>query len=875
MKRMKTDHEQPLLYHPAREEIIQQMEELADHYTPEWRFHSEHPDPGSVLVELYATMYMEMLHRYHLAPERDKQFFFQWLGLQPAPAEPSRGYVSLGVQKEAGEGMVIPAGTGLIGRGEQGNRVSLNTGTEIYASTSQIKGVYLYDGTEDRIHCLAEQEGPLRNGDCPDLQEHICRFGHSFVFPASGETELLVALELAGSKTDWDRIISDPDSTRFSYCSVQGEREFTDWECVDHRIRLKKTKDMPDFLPVNRQGKECCYLQWRAKDIHAYAGLEIHHLFLGTAGRKQPPESVYTADGEEGTGHYYPFGERPYSYGEFYLCSNEVLGRKGARIRMKLCLEFRRVALLTEPVSLPVHWKMIMRESELQEEPEVPVTIGEVVWEYYNGIEFTRLFREPLYTDCFTPADEKAVEKQMDISFYCPLDIQPFLVHAGTVYCIRVRILRMRNAFPRKGYYLSPYMTLAELEYDYRDSMQEPELCFSRNNLEEKQIHRHQSFVPFQKLADKGRSYYIGFDRKLQGGPFGLFCNVKKGGADGGKRWNYEYYNGSKWKGMTVEDGTGSLQKSGLLLLYINGRTEPGCLFGSERYWIRLVAVEESGTVRRTNGMTLREIWWNTVSVIATGGEPGREGQDNLKAGQVCQMERSIRFLNHVTNRYALTGGREMESQKEATERLSRRLLHQDRAVMLSDYEALAQEASREVVRVRAFSGRRTDAGRENGAVTIVVLSEAFDKEGFDFQEFQERIYEYLHSRMPGISQLQDRLSIIQPWFTEIQVTALCIVEPHTSAHACRTEAEELLLRFLDPLTGNFDGGGWQIGDVPGVEQIRNALYNTNGIRMIKKLVVKAYCRTETRLQELDLTGSIPGYVMITSGKHRIELEQY
>lgn len=866
----KQDHEQHLLYHPEKKDILQQIEELAYYYTPEWRFHSEHPDAGSVLAELYADMYMRLLHQYHLVPERDKQFFFQWLGIHRNPAEPARGYVSFGVQKEAGAGIVIPAGTGLIGKDKQGKSIRLQTCMELYASASRIKSVYLCDGKEDRIQCLAEEEGKLPDTGCPDLQEHVCQFGHSALIPVSGEMELLMALDIVRSRTDWNEILSDPELIGFSYSSVQGEWEFREWECRDHVIHIKKTGDMPDFLPQDIQGRNCFCIKWYAKDIRICAGLELTGMLLGSVGGKQPPESVYTADGEEGVSCYYPFGERPYPYGEFYLCSNAVLGRKRAAIRLRLKLEFRKVPLLTEPVPLPIHWKTIMRQSDFPEEKETAVTIGEVVWEYYNGTEFTRIFNEALYTDCFTPEGEEMSEKQICMEFNCPADIQPFLVHAGTTYCIRARILRIRNAFPRNGYYLSPYITQAELDYDYYDSMQEPETCICWNHLQERTLYRHQSFVPFQKLADERQAVYIGFDQGLQGGPFGLFCAVSPWSFGTGTRWSYEYFNGTVWKDMTVEDETGNLQKSGSLLLFVNEIMEPGSFFGKNQYWIRLAAVEDAREGRREDALPIREIWWNTVPIIAVSGSCG-----NLEAGQVCQMERSIRFINRITNHHSLAGGRQEESREEAVTRLSRKLCHHDRAVMLSDYEALAREASREVARVKAFSGRGMDAGRKSGAVTLVVQPEAYDREGFDFQGLQKQIYEYLFNRVPGIRQLQDCLSIILPWFTEIRVSAVCVLEPHASAHICRAEAEGRLMHFLNPLTGNFDGGGWGIGEVPGIEQIRNALRDTDGIGMIKKLVVKAYRQAGKQLQEIDLAGNIPAYVMITSGRHRIQLERY
>lgn len=879
---MERDREQDQDVQITKEDVIHRMEELAYYYTPEWQFHPERPDPGTALAEAYADMYMRMLQQYRLAPERDKQLFFQWLGVHRNPSEPAKGYVTFGVQKEAGTGITVPAGTGLIGRSEDAEAVYLQTSTEIYASTSEIRCVYLCDGKTDRIRCLAEGEGPLLDESSPNLQEHVCQFGHSDVIPLTGEVELLVELAFVRRKADWDLVLMDSEVTGFSYLSVQGEWEFPDWEWKEQRIYLKKTKNMPDFLPVTVENRECACLRWHAKSIEAYAGLELNGILLGSIGSKQAPERICTADGMEGVGSCFPFGERPYSFGECYVCSNAVFGRRGAVIRLECKLEFRKIPLLTEPVSMPIQWKTIMKQSDFREEKVVPVTIGEVIWEYYNGSGFTSLFRESLYTRCFTPEGEDASEGRICMEFLCPLDIQPFFVQAGNYYCIRARISRMENAYTRNGYYLTPFITGLELAYDYRDCMQEPEICICRNHLEEKRMNRNQSFVPFQELTQKQQTYYIGFDRELRGGPFGLYCKIHPDSSDMQRRWSYEYYTGMEWKGIVVEDGTDYLRKSGVMQLFINEATFPCSLFGSKRHWIRLLAMEDSEREPEWEQVPIRELWWNTVSAavdLKYLKDEKAEGQEvnsnNPEMGQVCQLQRPIRFLNRITNHYAFTGGRKEETEKEAMERFSRRLSHHDRAVMLSDYEALVKEASREVIKVKAFSGRRSDNKRESGAITIVVLPEAFDKEGFDFQALQQRIREYILERMPGICGLQNRLSIILPWFTEIRVSALCILKPQASLHSCRAEVEEALHHFLNPLTGNFDGTGWGIGAAPRVEQIRNALREIQGIEAVKGLVVKAYRQMDSRLQEIDLTGSIPPYVVIISGKHRIRLERY
>lgn len=975
----------------TREDIIQEMEELAAGYTPEWKFRARQGDAGSALLNCYSDMLVEMLHQYNRIPELHKQMFFQKLGTKQRPAEPAQGYVSFGLIHPEAEGTPVPAGTGLWGTSEDGEQVKLETQKEIYVSNNRIEQVMYQDGGNDRIYCLAEAEGSLTGFNGENLQEHVCWLGHSAVFHIGGEAELLISFQPQPGNQNWDDVIQNREKTGFSYVSQQGEWKFDTWSCHSHIIRLKKTRDMPDFAVVDEAKGPCCLLKWQAEDIQAYTGLEVKNLRVGAVSPVLLPDYVYTAEGQEVTQCFFPFGERPYSYGECYICSNEVFEKRGAMVHLTLNIEFRKRSLLREPVPLPIHWKAIMKQSDFPKEECLPITVAEVVWEYYNGTGFTRLFSQPLYTDICAPllqepADfEKPGARLENISFLCPTDMVPIPVNAETVYCVRIRILRMQHEYAAKGYYLSPFITRIEASYDYEESMQEPELCRCRNNLEEYVHTKEKTFAPFLPQTDSQSGIYIGFSKPLTGGPYGIYCGIApRSAVNNSERWNYEYYNGREWSSLVLEDETGNLTQSGTLMPFGNYDMQALPLFGRERYWLRLLLLS-SDRIAGTGRLPIQEVWMNTVSVAAVEQAPEeyltvweaegylscklkqknirqiqvwvneadlslteqeqleqetevckvrneagiitqvwvlweetedirqlspdsrcyhverREGilqfsgenrrflredrrknqvkavysrgggrQGNLAAGQVTHMNRSIRFLNQVVNRHKLSGGKDEELPEEAMLRMEHQLLHRNRAVMPGDYEALALESAREVTRVKAFANRNGRGEGQRGAITLVVLQEDPQEE---FQNLQEVIDEYIRSRMPGIRLVQKHFYIVEPWFTEIQVTAVCRIKPHASVFACKAEAEERLGRFLNPLTGNSDGKGWHIGQAPRREQLRNVLHKTKGILQLRRMVVKAYCRREERLQEVNLEGCLPEFLMVMNGSHRLQME--
>lgn len=860
----------------TKEEIIHQMEELANSYTPEWKFHPLQPDPGSVLMNIYGDMLMDTIYRYNRIPERDMIHFFQYLGTEQRSGEPAKGYVSLGMVDPDVACAEVPRFTGIFGTAENGDQVRLETQKDILVSTGEVKAVYYADGASDCICLLAEEEGPLLTSGTANQQEHICWIGHSVVFFQTGEAEIRIMLTYKNHRQDWKQLLSDPEKTEFSYLSDQGEWRFADWKIEGNMICLHKSKEMPEFLPTMMGGKESCFIKWQAKDIQAYADFALQELLLGSTGVKRKPEFIYTADGQESNSRCYPFGERPYIYSECYICSNEVFGKKGALIELSLNMEFRRVSLLVEPVPQPIQWKTIMKQSDFSKEEQHAITVGEVVWEYYNGLGFTRLFSEPLYADIFLPTNEEEQEKTVTLTWNCPQDIEPFLVNAKLVYCIRVRVVRIHHEYTRAGYYQTPFLTRAELSYDYQSVMQKPEVIGFYNNLEERWNQGGKVSIPFLPLKDRNPALYIGLSQPLDSGPYGLYCGVPQRNVSvTSERWNYEYYSDTEWKSLMLEDDTENLKKNGVLIPFGNQRFRKKVLFGRELYWIRIIRLP--GRLEEhpdTPLVPIQQLWMNTVPVLVVETAQGGGKQGNLGPGQAMHLERSIRFLSQVTNRYALTGGKDPELPEEAMKRTSNQLLHQDRAIMLSDYEALAKEASRAVAKAKAYSNCNEAGDRERGAVTLVVLQEDYQEENADFQGLQDRIGQYIQMRMPGLQRLQNHFYIIQPWITEIQVTALCTLKPHNSVFQCKAEAEKQLSRFLNPLTGNSDGRGWEIGSAPNREQIRNVLLEVQGIESIQTLIIKAYCYNHQGIQEIDLEGRIPKFQIVTSGIHKIRFEE-
>ena len=78
-------------------DIIEQIGEKAESYTPEWRFDPSNRDAGTALALIYAEMIKSTIGRLNMVPEKNRIAFYNKLGASLKPASPAEGYVTFGL----------------------------------------------------------------------------------------------------------------------------------------------------------------------------------------------------------------------------------------------------------------------------------------------------------------------------------------------------------------------------------------------------------------------------------------------------------------------------------------------------------------------------------------------------------------------------------------------------------------------------------------------------------------------------------------------------------------------------------------------------------------------------------------------------------
>ncbi len=995
----------------TKEDLVKEIKKKAAAYTPEWRFNEELPDAGASLALLYADMMADTIQHFNQIEKKNRMEFFEKIGTRLKSSVPAEGYITFQLINQEVKGSEVPTRTRLIGEAENGESTIFETMEDVYVTPSSLRDIYLSIPAEDKISLLYEktEENPFPSGFSffdpkkENLQKHLFYFCHPSVFHINGAAWII--LDFQENRLENQSLRESMpietflklDKICFSYYSEQGYCHFEKQKIEDGHLMLYKGKDQPPFALLEKEEFHSYFIRAEVFDGQKFASYKIDALTIRSKG-EAVPELIYSQGTEQLVREFLPFGERPIPYEECYIASEEVLGKKGAFIHMDFDLDFLSVPLETaREEEAEIDWKMIMKRSAVKVDKEYDISVGEVIWEYYNGEGFKRLFLNKQYSELFS-VKEGVARRRIAVNFICPSDIEPFLVNSKTTYCIRIRILKMQNFYKMKGNYIAPRIQFLKLRYEYNRNDIVPDCLILENNLEQeiyskKQLLYKKNGISLVNCRQEHQiTMYIGFDLLLEKGPLRILFSMGETITEKLPHIAYEYYSNGHWKNLNVVDETEHLKKTGLLTLMEPEHFTKKQLFGKERYWIRILDYEkfyqkessrkelpyiegiylnstrikgietaeeeyfyvlpnqenlvcclhhqqidqlevwanekkrlntkELYELKKQNRVqevcdesgTVQEIWvrWNEAEQFYNDGglerryvldriegvvffPNGRNGmippdgaqatikirysiteaeKGNLSEGKITALESDIGFISEVYNYEATTGGLKQETIAEAMKRRAASLRHRNRAVTAKDYEDLAKEANRNIIRAKCFSNYNAEGKKQYGAVTLVLLQRDFEKGKKHFDGIREQVLHYLKPRMNQELYEKNLFQIIEPKFIELNVAVSIEVSEYSQVFGVRREAEKRLEEFLNPVTGNFHHAGFEIGVLPSEMQILNLLQEIAGVRTVKNIRLSACQSNRNKTTDIDLN-QIEGihYMLAKSGVHQILIQ--
>ncbi|MDO4540716.1 MAG: baseplate J/gp47 family protein [Syntrophomonadaceae bacterium] len=991
----------------SENDLIKHIKNISFAYTPEWRFDEDNPDVGTALAYIYAGMFADTLKRFNKVAIKNMLSFFNAADARLLPAIPATGYVKFGLAGQPQEGVPVSHGTQLVADVPDGEVTSLifETVNAVYVSPAEPVHIFDIDGSGDRIvHSYQPNE---ENTEPPafvmfdplgeNLQEHCLYFCHDEALNIKNAAVITVSFSPHHRSRVEENILQsllNEDIAVWEYLTAEGYSRFAQSERDGQTLRFYKAAGQPAFCRGEEQGVESCWIRCRVLDVSPFSHFYIDQMQLSVAGADIRPELINVAEIDQSLNGCFAFSEKFSVFDALYFASAETLGKKGATIKLSFKLDFIRIKVDLDIADPAINWKSIMRRSDYQPDKEFDITIEEVLWEYFNGKGWARLFPGKQYADAFS-TDGGTRGQEVKMTFICPEDIQMSLNGAAESIFIRARILKVNNAYKTKGHYVSPFIEDVVFSYDYGSQAVLPHLLLNRNNLDtvvrgmDSLKDPEVFFPPFEATGQNRKAMYFGFEIPPVGGPIKVLFDMESTLPDRPSTQLWEYFGRGRWNSMNVVDETEDFSRTGIVT-FMGAKDFQRCrMWGLELFWIRVVdadnyygltgsrvprplvrglhmnatqiiqletqpdelffvepqeafktcrllnprvhdlevwvdeasdidveqyrqafGAEHLEVVNDANGEP-EAIWvrWQEVDEFSAsqpddrhytadrnegiinfgdgingriplsgeretirvsyrtgGGEAG-----NLLPGMVARVNRALGFVNSVTNPEITSGGCDQETVSEAVLRSAMALRHGYRGVTTRDYEALAMEASRNILKAKCFANFDEHGRRRSGSVTLAILQKNFEHGRNFFNAIREQVTSYIEERISGNIVDLGRFKVVEPQFLELSVKVELAVVDLNRAFTVQDMVIRRLQDFINPMSGNFNGSGWDIGTIPNRTQLLNCLKDIPYISFIRGIFISATTQGAFGTTEVDLD-NVAEYIFAQplSGTHEV-----
>jgi len=167
------------------------------------------------------------------------------------------------------------------------------------------------------------------------------------------------------------------------------------------------------------------------------------------------------------------------------------------------------------------------------------------------------------------------------------------------------------------------------------------------------------------------------------------------------------------------------------------------------------------------------------------------------------------------------------------------------RAVTCEDYEALAQEASGDVVRAKCVPRRYLGAGTEAdrtaprpGHVSVIVVPQSEDLAPQPSEELRQMVWAYLDPRRV----VTTRHHVVGPIYAPVSAEILLARRADVPVEDLRERVVKTLEEFLHPLEGGPDGDGWPFGRDIYVSEMYELLEGIPGVDYVPDIVLSSEC---------------------------------
>jgi hypothetical protein len=256
--------------------------------------------------------------------------------------------------------------------------------------------------------------------------------------------------------------------------------------------------------------------------------------------------------------------------------------------------------------------------------------------------------------------------------------------------------------------------------------------------------------------------------------------------------------------------------------------------------------------------------------------------QGNVGASQITGLRTTIPFVESINNPEPAGGGSDTETVESVLERGPQMIKNRGRAVTAEDFEWLTREASQAIARVKCLPTFNDQGTFETNWVTVIIVPESTEPRPMPTPQLRTRVEQYLRERSANVTVFPTHIQVTGPTYIEVNVTADLFPLTIDLAPSVETEALNQLAQFLHPLTGGYEGSGWEFGRLPCLSDFYALLEDITGVDHVENLSMTLQSVTPTGVpvgdpqevtedQPLDIHA--PDYTLIYSGNHTLTVK--
>lgn len=229
----------------------------------------------------------------------------------------------------------------------------------------------------------------------------------------------------------------------------------------------------------------------------------------------------------------------------------------------------------------------------------------------------------------------------------------------------------------------------------------------------------------------------------------------------------------------------------------------------------------------------------------------GRLG--NIGAEEIQGFSDAIPYVSSVKNIKQFVGGVDMEDVSAVARRMSSKLSGMNRIVSLDDFELAIRCNDRNIYKVKCMPHVDNLSKSSVGMISIAVLPKDYMQGYEKFLIIKDRIRDFIKSAAPITLSEASKINIFEVMYVEVAVKVNLVIDDYNYYQELYQNIYNKLEIFLDPITGNFDQKGWEIGSFPRKESIYNFIKLTKNIKLIKSVDIFTKAVTLEGKKDIDL----------------------